>query len=85
MLRDYIKAAMGRAHYELIEQPGEPYYGEIPGLQGVLATGRTLEDCRANLEDALDGWLLLGLQMGHEIPEAEGLALNRILNGYHGV
>lgn len=78
MLRDYIRAAMGRAHYELIDQPGEPYYGEIPGLQGVLATGRTLEDCRANLEDALDAWILLGLQMGHEIPEIDGIRLERL-------
>jgi predicted RNase H-like HicB family nuclease len=69
MIREYIDAAMRRAHYELVDQPGQPYYGEIPGLQGVMACGGSLEECRANLEDALDGWIALGLQLGHAIPE----------------
>ena len=68
MIQTYIQTAMKRAHYEIIDQPEDPYYGEIPGLQGVLAVGPTLEECRANLEDALDGWLVLGLQLGHGIP-----------------
>ncbi len=75
MIRQYIQAAMQRAHYEIIDQRGEPYYGEIPGLQGVLACGATLEECRANLEDALDGWIMLGLQLGHPIPEIDGIVL----------
>ena len=78
MIRAFIEAAMARAHYELIDQPNEPYYGEIPGLEGVLACGATLEECRANLEDALDAWLMLGLQLGHPIPEIDGIALNRL-------
>lgn len=78
MIREYIDSAMKQAHYELIDQPGQPYYGEIPGLQGVLAVGTTLEECRSNLEDALDSWLVLGLQMKHEIPEVEGIRLKRL-------
>ncbi|NQT82184.1 type II toxin-antitoxin system HicB family antitoxin [bacterium] len=78
MLREYIEAAMHRAHYELIDQPDQPYYGEIPGLDGVLATGKTLEECRASLEDALDAWLVLGLQLGHPIPEIEGIRMERL-------
>ncbi len=76
MIRAYIGAAMKKAHYEIIDQAEEPYYGEIPGLQGVMATGQTLEDCRINLEDALDGWLVLGLQLGHSIPEIAGIKLD---------
>jgi predicted RNase H-like HicB family nuclease len=78
MIRAYIENAMKHAHYEIIDQPNEPYCGEIPGLQGVLATGATLEECRANLEDALDAWLMLGLQLGHRIPEMDGIALERL-------
>jgi len=63
------------AHYELIDQPDQPYYGEIPGLDGVLATGRTLEECRSNLEEALDSWLILGLQLKHPIPEINNVSL----------
>jgi predicted RNase H-like HicB family nuclease len=68
MIREYIDAAMRLARYEMIDQPGDTYYGEIPGLDGVMACGATLEECRSNLEDALDGWLVLGLQLGHPIP-----------------
>ncbi len=75
MLRRYIDTAMAQAHYEIIDQPGEPYYGEIPGLEGVLATGSTLEECRTNLEDTLDAWIMLGLQLGHEIPAIGGVGL----------
>jgi len=75
MIRAYIDAAMRQAHYEIIDQPGTPYYGEIPGLQGVLSCGESLEDCRANLEDALDAWITLGLQLGHPIPAIGGVDL----------
>lgn len=76
MIREYIDVAMKRAHYELIEQEGLPYYGEIPGLEGVLACGSTLEECRSSLEDALDAWIVLGIQLNHPIPEIDGISLH---------
>ena len=69
MIRDCIRQAMQRAHYEIIDQEKAPFYGEIPCLDGVMAVGESLEECRSNLEDALDAWVALGLQLGHEIPE----------------
>ena len=75
MIRAYIDSAMRQAHYEFIDQPETTYYGEIPGLDGVLACGATLEECRANLEDALDAWLALGLQLGHPLPEVGGVSM----------
>jgi hypothetical protein len=42
--REYIEAALARAKYELLRDEEEPYYGEIPELKGVWATGRTLEE-----------------------------------------
>lgn len=67
MIQTYIDAAMRHAHYEII-QDDEPYYGEIVELQGVWASGRTLEECRQNLLEALDGWLLFRISRGMEIP-----------------
>ncbi len=58
MLREYIQTALERAHYELIADE-EPFYGEVPELAGVWATGKTLEACRSNLESAIEGWLLV--------------------------
>ncbi len=67
MIREYLDAAMQRAHYELIEDE-EPFYGEVPDLQGVWATGKTLEACRQNLAEVVDGWILIRLARGLSIP-----------------
>ena len=48
MLIEYIHAALEKARYEIIEDD-ESYYGEVPELEGVWATGSTLEECRKNL------------------------------------
>jgi len=52
----FIEAAMSKARYEIIEDE-EPYYGEVPELEGVWATGKTLEECRKNLAEVIDGWM----------------------------
>lgn len=67
MLIQYIQEALERAHYEIIEDE-EPYYGEVPGLEGVWATGNTLEACRHNLETAIEDWLLFSIAQGFSIP-----------------
>ena len=37
-----------------------PFYGEVPGLEGVFATGKTLEECRRNLSEVIDDWIKSG-------------------------
>ena len=68
MLIEYIEGALKRAHYEIIDDK-EPYYGEIQALEGVWATGETLEKCRENLKDVIEGWILLSLKKGLPIPK----------------
>ena len=63
MILEYINAALEHASYEIIEDD-EPYYGEIPELPGVFATGRTLEECRRNLAGVIDEWLIIRLRRG---------------------
>jgi predicted RNase H-like HicB family nuclease len=67
MIREYIEIALQHANYELINDE-EPYYGEVPQLQGVWATGKTLEECRTNLAEVIDGWILIRLSRGLPIP-----------------
>jgi predicted RNase H-like HicB family nuclease len=67
MISEYLQAALERAHYEIIEDE-EPYYGEVPELAGVWATGKTLEQCRKNLAEVIEGWILLRLSRGMTIP-----------------
>jgi predicted RNase H-like HicB family nuclease len=67
MLTEYIEAALSKAKYEIIEDE-EPYYGEVPELEGVWATGKTLEECRKNLVEVIDGWIIVRLRKGLPIP-----------------
>lgn len=73
MLTEYIAAAMRRATYEILSDG--TFYGEIPGLQGVYANMQTLEACREELREVLEGWIVLGLRLGHTLPVVEGIEL----------
>ena len=75
MFLEYIQAAMDRATYEIIDNP-EPFYGEVPELQGVWAVGNTLEDCRRELQSVIEGWIALKLRFGHPIPPLGGCTIN---------
>lgn len=63
MLIQYIQAALERAKYKIIDDE-EPYYGEVPELEGVWATGKTLEECRRNLKEVIDEWIVIRLKNG---------------------
>lgn len=73
MLTQYIQAAMRRATYEMIDDG--TIVGEIPGFDGVWGNASTFEACRDDLMSVLEGWIVLGLRMGHELPVADGLDL----------
>ena len=75
MLREYIGAAMRRAHYEILSDDGS-YYGEIPGFEGVFANAETLEACREQLEEVLEDWILLGISEHHSLPVVEQMDLS---------
>jgi predicted RNase H-like HicB family nuclease len=70
MLTAYIQAAMRHATYEILEDG--TFYGEIPGLAGVFANASKLEACRDQLQSVLEGWITLGLRLGHELPIVDG-------------
>lgn len=74
MLCRYIRAAMARARYEIIEDD-RSYYGSISGIQGVWASAPTLEACRSELEEVLEDWLLLSIAEHSPIPEIDGIRL----------
>ena len=73
MLTAYIRAAMKKATYKLLEDG--TYFGEIPGFQGVWANEKTLEEGRVTLQEVLEEWLLLKLRDNEDVPELEGITL----------
>jgi predicted RNase H-like HicB family nuclease len=71
MFCEYINAAMSKAIFEIIEDE-EPYYGEIPELKGVWASGKTMEECKENLRMVIEDWIALSLKLNLPIPPIEG-------------
>jgi len=74
MLTTYIAAAMRRARYEILPE-NEGYFGTIDLLPGVWANAASLEVCRDQLQEVLEEWIVLGLRMGHDLPEIDGIRL----------
>jgi len=75
VLTRYIQAAMRRAQYEVLEDDGT-YYAEIPGFQGVWANAPTLEECREELQEVLEEWIVLSFKKELPLPVIEGIDLN---------
>jgi predicted RNase H-like HicB family nuclease len=71
MVTGYIRAAMRKAHYEILLDDGS-FYGEIEGFQGVYANADTLEACRDELEEVLEEWILLRVSRQLDLPAATG-------------
>lgn len=69
MLSEYISKKLKGARYKFLKDG--TYFGEIPGLRGVWANAKNLEDCRRELQEVLEDWLLLKVQSHEKIPGFE--------------
>lgn len=65
MLREYIEKKLREAKYKLLKDGS--YFGEISDLKGVWANAKNLEDCRKELQEVLEDWLLLKIRFGEKI------------------
>jgi predicted RNase H-like HicB family nuclease len=74
MITKYLREAMNRARYKILEDG--TYYGWIEELPGVWASAGSLEECREELGSVVEDWLLLGLRLGHKIPSLGDINLN---------
>jgi predicted RNase H-like HicB family nuclease len=73
MFTEYIDAAMHRATYERIDDG--TFFADIPEMEGLWANAQTLEACRDELQEVLEGWIILGLRLGHTLPVIDGIDL----------
>jgi len=62
MLTEFINKKLKEAQYKILKD--RTYFGEIPGLKGVWASAKNLEDCRKELQEVLEDWLLLKIKTG---------------------
>jgi len=69
MLTEYIAKKLKQAKYKLLRD--KSYFGEVPGLRGVWANAENLEDCRKELQEVLEDWLLLKVRDREKVPGFE--------------
>ena len=74
MITAYINEAMKCATYKILED--DTLFGEIPQPQGVWANADSLEDCRRELQEVLEEWLVLKLRDNDDdIPAIGGVSV----------
>ncbi len=75
ILSEYLQEALSQADYDKLED--NSFCGRIPACKGVIAFGGMLRECQDELRSTLEDWLLLGLKLGHPLPEVNGINLNQ--------
>jgi len=74
MLVEYIQGALEDAEYKRLENG--TWFAEIPGFKGVWANGKTVEECRKELVEVLEEWLILKLRDADPIPLVKGYEIS---------
>ena len=74
ILSDYLERALGQAEYDKLEDG--TFFGKIPSCKGVVAFGASLRECETELHSTLEDWVLVGLKLGHQLPQLGNMNLN---------
>ncbi len=71
VISEYLAAALRKAQYEILPDDGS-YYGQIQGFDGVYANASTLEECREELREVLEEWILFRVSRNLSLPVVDG-------------
>lgn len=74
MLTDYINAAMQHARIKRLADGS--IFATIPPFEGLWANAETEEAARAELQESLEDWILLGFRHRDPLPIVDGIDLN---------
>ncbi len=74
MLLQYMEGAIKNAEYKKLEDG--TWFAKIPGFQGVWANGKTIEECRNELFEVLEEWILLKIRDDESVPVVDGIKLS---------
>ena len=66
MFSQFIEKKLKQAEYKILKDG--TYFGEISGFKGVWANADNLEDCRGELREVLEEWLLLKVRDNEKVP-----------------
>jgi predicted RNase H-like HicB family nuclease len=73
MITKYLSKALERARYEVLEDGS--FCATVPGLRGVVALGRGVEECRCELADVVEEWILVRVARGLAVPRLGGVTI----------
>ena len=73
MITKYIEKALQLAKYEPLEDG--TFCATVPGLRGVIAVGRRVEDCRRDLAEVVEEWVLVRVARGLSVPKLGGISV----------
>ena len=73
ILLNYCEKALQKAQYKRLNDG--TWFAEIEGFQGVWGNGLTVEECRQDLLEVLEEWIILKLQDGDPLPIIDGLEI----------
>ena len=74
-LSRYVEASLNQAEYETDENGA--IVGSVPGASGFFAEGQTHEEARSNLQEVIEGNVLLALQLGWDVPSIPGVDIRQ--------
>jgi len=66
---------MKRAEFEVLEDDGS-VFGRIPEFRGAWANAPTHEECRVELEEVIEEWILISIADHDTLPVLDGIDLN---------
>ncbi len=66
MISSFIKSQLNKASYKILGDGS--YFGEIKGFRGIWANAKTLEHCREDLKEVIEGWIIVKIRKGEKVP-----------------
>jgi predicted RNase H-like HicB family nuclease len=66
VITSYVDQALRRAHYSSLEDG--TFCATVPALPGIIATGATVEECRDQLAEVVEEWVLVRVARGLRVP-----------------
>jgi predicted RNase H-like HicB family nuclease len=73
MLFEYIQSALKHAEYKKLDD--DTWFAEILNFPGVWANAKSIEECRTELAEVLEEWILLKIRDNEKLPEVDGLRI----------
>lgn len=73
MITKYVGKALERARYEKLEDGS--FCATVRGLRGIVAVGRSVKQCRDQLAELVEEWILVRISRGLVVPRLGGISV----------